>query len=77
MRWISFPDGAKLSLSYYETRPKRNEFQGPLFHYRTTNDQALRAMRAGQTIREWAAEAIARGEEVEIIWPDMEEPPDE
>jgi len=74
LRWISFPDGEKLGL--WSGRPEENNVQGPLFHYRATHKQLMKAQRAGQTVRQWATEAIARGEEVEIVWPSMEEPPD-
>ena len=69
LQWMSFPDGDKLFLLSDGTRPERNNFKGPWFHYQLTNDQGMRMMQSGKKASEWAAEAIANGEAVERIWP--------
>jgi len=68
LRWISFQDGVKLGLLCNGTRPERNDTQGLSYHYRLTHDQVINVLRAGQILREWAVEAVARGEGVEVIW---------
>jgi len=76
LRWVSFPDASKLGLWNGGTRPRQNNVRGPSFEYRATHKQLMKALDAGQSVHQWATEAIARGEEVEIVWPPREEPPD-
>jgi len=72
LQWMSIPDGDKLGLLSSGTRPRRNGFRGPWVHYELTHAQSMKAVRARMTMGEWAAQAEARGEAVERIWPPRE-----